>query len=586
MVRNGSPSPADNFSLGHSATSPQPQPSKRDKRRHMLAEKLSEMMASFSDNRDSHYRAQLAALQADINLIMKADPYANTPLDDSGEQASDLIAQIMGNNVPSAPSAGTDYIAQCGKHYARFVDAVNDAMEERDYNLTMLHVSYSHQLSRPHRANTSQNKHATSKNEIENSHYYKVQIAEEEHKHLAATIRERLVASIQQRTSRLKREKEQLDLSDSNAMLLHPNQFSIVNPASPGGPQAPRKTRRTGHKFGETAEEVAAAIENKRKRKLFEENDNDSPGTSARNAEVGVGSPFREAKARTLNAQFEAPAYSLERLFTEKELHMATIQATTAASHFFAKMRNADTGAQEATTNGHITNGNGANGDQASENGDMMDQDPDSDEIPGASDMVRQVSSNPHATRGATRSAFNPSAAIANGQMPFIYNPPFILDAKIFQKANAAAPTPPALSAADVEQDLKLMLRESKGDDELNERLLQVACNPIRARDYQIQPPSFTEPISEITSHVRSVVPHMEIGAFAGGLGLPGGFGSMGGVPMSAQSSMAGWSDAGGNTPLRPVERELNVFGGHGGGIPMARTASGSGRGRSRGRGG
>lgn len=142
MVRNGSPSPADNFPLGHSATSPQPQPqpSKRDKRRNMLADKLSEMMATFSDNRDSHYRAQLAALQADINLIMKADPYKNEPLEDNGQEASELISQIMGNNIPTAPSAGTDYVAQCGKHYSRFVDAVNDAMEERDYNLTMLYV--------------------------------------------------------------------------------------------------------------------------------------------------------------------------------------------------------------------------------------------------------------------------------------------------------------------------------------------------------------------------------------------------------------------------------------------------------------
>jgi hypothetical protein len=106
----------------------------------MLAEKLGEMMTSFSENRDSHYRAQLAALTADISLIMKADPYANEPLDDGGDEASELISQIMGNNVPTAPSAGTDYIAQCGKHYARFVDAVNDAMEERDYNLTMLYV--------------------------------------------------------------------------------------------------------------------------------------------------------------------------------------------------------------------------------------------------------------------------------------------------------------------------------------------------------------------------------------------------------------------------------------------------------------
>jgi hypothetical protein len=381
---------------------------------------------------------------------------------------------------------------------------------------------------------------------------------------LAATIRERLMASIQQRTSRLKREKEQLDLSDSNAMLLHPNQFGIGNPASPGGPQAPRKTRRTGHKFGE-GEDLATANETKRKRKLFEENDNDSPGPAGRNIEMGMGSPFREAKARTINAQFEASAYSLERLFTEKELNMVMNQATTAASHFFAKMKNSDTGAQqEAATNGHTTNGNGTNGDHASENGDMMDQDQDSDDIPGATDMTRQISSNPHATRGATRSAFNPSAsAIANGHVPFIYNPPFVLDAKIFQKANAAAPTPPALSASDVDQDLKLMLRDAPLDDELNEKLLQVACHPIKARDYQVQPPGFQEPVNEITSHLRNVAPGLEVGMMNG----------MGGVPMSAQSSMAGWSDAGGNTPL----------GSAGGAVPMARTASGRGRGRGRG---
>jgi hypothetical protein len=148
MARNRSPSPGDNFPLGHSATSPQPQVSKRDKRRNMLAEKLSEMMVSFSDNRDSHYRAQLAALQADINLILKADPYANKPLEDAGDEASVLVNSVMGGNVPTAPSAGSDYIAQCGKQYARFVDAVNDAMEERDYNLTMLWVRMHHPSAR------------------------------------------------------------------------------------------------------------------------------------------------------------------------------------------------------------------------------------------------------------------------------------------------------------------------------------------------------------------------------------------------------------------------------------------------------
>ena len=88
-------------------------------------------------------------------------------------------------------------------------------------------------------------------------------------------------------------------------------------------------------------------------------------------------------------------------------------------------------------------------------------------------------------------------------------------------------------------------------------------------RDYQVQPPGFTEPANEITSHVRTLVPHLEVGA-------------MGGVPMSAQSSMAGYSDAGGYTPLG---RSGEASTGHGGGVPMARTASGRGRGRGRGQG-
>lgn len=336
-------------------------------------------------------------------------------------------------------------------------------------------------------------------------------------------------------------------------MLLHPNQFSINNPASPGGPQAPRKTRRTGHKFGDQDD---LAAENKRKRKLFEENENESPAPNGRNVELRVGSPFREAKARTIHAQFEASAYSLERLFTEKELNMAMNQATTAASHFFAKMKNADA-TQEGSTNGT----NGAANDHASENGDAQDGDQDSDSPAGAPEMTRQVSSNPHATRGATRSAFNP-AAIANGRLPFTYNAPFILDAKIFQKPNAQAPTPPPLAAQDVEQDFMLMMRDAPPDDLLNEKLLQAAVNPMKAREYQVQPPDFQLPVGEITSHVRSMAPHLEVGS------------AFGGVPMSAQSSMGGYSDTGGNTPLgRFGEASLAV-----GGIGMTRTASGSGR--------
>jgi hypothetical protein len=352
-------------------------------------------------------------------------------------------------------------------------------------------------------------------------------------------------------------------------MLLHPNQFSIGNPASPGGPQQPRKTRRTGHKFGDT-EDLAAATENKRKRKLFEEMDNGSPGPTGRNQDLGMGSPFREAKARTMHTQFEASAYSLERLFTEKELNMTINQATTAASHFFATMKNSETTQpQEPATNGNGTNGITTH-DAASESGDPADRDMDldSDSPTGALDMTRTISSNPHATRGQTRSTLNPSN-IAAGHLPFIYNPPFVLDSKIFSKLNASAPAPTPLTQQDVEQDLKLMLRDARPDDELNEKLLMAAVNNVKAREYQIQVPGYREPVQEMTGMVRSFMPHLEVG-----------LGGLGGVPMSAQSSMGGYSDAGGNTPMgRLGESSLGgAMASALGGVGMARTASGSGR--------
>jgi hypothetical protein len=115
----------------------------------MLSDKLQDMVAAFSENRDTHYKAQLAAVQADMNLIMRADPYANKPLEDNGQEAAELIHTILGNGTPPAPSAATDYVAQVGSHYSRFVEAVNDAMEERDYNLSMLWVSSQIQVLPP-----------------------------------------------------------------------------------------------------------------------------------------------------------------------------------------------------------------------------------------------------------------------------------------------------------------------------------------------------------------------------------------------------------------------------------------------------
>jgi hypothetical protein len=131
----GSPVAGDRLS-----GSPQPALSKRDKRRTMLTERLNDMVSSFSTNLRPHYEAQANAIQVDINLIMRADPYQNKPLDDDPEDISKLVATVIGNNKPAESVAEDDFAVGAGKMYTEFVHKVNDAMEERDVNLTVVAV--------------------------------------------------------------------------------------------------------------------------------------------------------------------------------------------------------------------------------------------------------------------------------------------------------------------------------------------------------------------------------------------------------------------------------------------------------------
>ena len=131
--------------------------SKRDKRRNLLSNQLNELTTSFANNRDVHYRQQLQALQIDLNLIMRANPYKDIPLDDSGEEVHNLsIAAIGGNshvniNVMTSASRHTDLdvAALAGRWYAQYVEEVNDAVELRDTHLTMLEVRVSIQALLP-----------------------------------------------------------------------------------------------------------------------------------------------------------------------------------------------------------------------------------------------------------------------------------------------------------------------------------------------------------------------------------------------------------------------------------------------------
>ncbi|KAF2092186.1 hypothetical protein K490DRAFT_70835 [Saccharata proteae CBS 121410] len=560
-------SPSGDIPLGHSAVSPPPlpQPSKRDKRRTMLADKFNDMVSNFSDNRDQHYRAQIGAVQHDMNLIIQADPYLNKPLDDTGDEVAEHVAQTTGPNAPAAGTPAHDYAGQVGRFYSQFVNKVNDALEERDINLTML----SH-------------KHQASLDELHQTHQYKVMLAQEEHRQLANTIRERLMATIKHKQVRLLKEKEQLDIADSNSLLLHPNQFTITNPASPGGPGNHRKTRHTRHaKVGDPDDASGPTVDKTRKRKAAFEDNDDSPTPAGRNVDAGFASPFRDAKSKTIHTQYEAPAYSIDRLFTDKELAMTMNHAALATSHFFAKLKSQDQ-QREQRQEQQVTNGtaNGTSADtvmpDATHEADPAAATPD-DSTPAAPEMERTQSY--HATRGSTRT--NPLADLAlaaerTSTLPFAPSvAPVILPANVGTKANASAPTPPGLSNADVDHDFALMARPTDGSDDLNEKLLKAAVAPLRTRQYQLMPPGAVREEAGPPAGTRGILPQgIDYAAMSAGNSVAGAasVASEAAAPTSAPAAATGgvaMSRTGNGSSL--------------GGVEMRRTASGRGRGRGRG---
>jgi hypothetical protein len=380
--------------------------------------------------------------------------------------------------------------------------------------------------------------------ELEQRYAFYVRMAHEEHKILSSTIRERLMAQLARKKERLMREKDMLDIGDSNAMLLHPNQFSLMNPASPGNGHK-RNTRGTGRRGGDLEE----PSEGRRKRqRLFEEPEGQSPALGPSRIDIGIGSPYRDAKAQKVWHQHEAPLLSIDRLFTEKELSMTMNTAAIAARHFLLKPK----------ANGE-TNGNGVNGShqEQEEGGDSgtataNEGDLEDDATPAAPGMERGGSTSHHATRGTTK-ALQYLAASSTNDTPLGTIIPTYIPAAIGAKANGAPPLVSSLSAAEVESDLSLMLRDTRGSDETNDQLLERALGPQPTAAYVYRPPTLNgnpEPgPNPLLLPIQRFAP------------LPAG-------ALSRQSSQQGHHEA-------PSMSRTNSARG---GVPMQRTASGLSR--------
>ena len=108
-----------------------------------MEERFTQISSDFNENRDLCYRRQFQAFQIDIDFIRHAELYSEKPLDDTGDYAAEdhptsATASIQ-EGIRIALNGNTPL--KGGKYAAEFTKAINDAMEQRDADLTTVAVS-------------------------------------------------------------------------------------------------------------------------------------------------------------------------------------------------------------------------------------------------------------------------------------------------------------------------------------------------------------------------------------------------------------------------------------------------------------
>lgn len=209
---------------------------------------------------------------------------------------------------------------------------------------------------------------------------------------MSTTLRDRLINSVTSKKNRLAKDKESLELGEnSNALLLHPSQFGVANPASPGGIHGKRATRHRRdadelHNFPES---------NKRKRKAHDSDE--SPAPTRQRIDNGSSTPVWFAEQNALKAvQIDSALYSVEKLFTEKELAMTYNAAAMAAHSYMQRQKVSDE--DDSPPNGKSESGS-ENEKVITTTAELEAEDAESP--PGGAAMERQYSHATRSTRGA-----------------------------------------------------------------------------------------------------------------------------------------------------------------------------------------
>ena len=136
----------------------------------------------------------------------------------------------------------------------------------------------------------------------------------------------------------LLKEKDRLDIGDTNALFNHSNQFSLINGASPGDALSNRKTRHTRHRL-EMDDYGTAGDGHKRKRKALADTKFSSPSPTRRVNIFDTVLPWKEGQAKHDSHQMGTPTLSIEEIFSEKDLSMNLQLASNAAIDSILKRR-------------------------------------------------------------------------------------------------------------------------------------------------------------------------------------------------------------------------------------------------------
>jgi hypothetical protein len=520
----------------HQSASPPYQPqqlSKRDKRRITVGNKLQDLIGDFTANRDSHYRSQLQALQIDANLVQEALANSNEGLPNGAEQVEALVRENMLKT--HMKSVGSEPPQRAGRHYAEFAKDVNDRLEQRDADLSTHMASVPFPHAHIILLTESQRDYKVKKAEITAHHAYKRRLAELEHESLSNTLRDRLTNSLMNKRARLMTEKESNEISDTPAYFLHPSQFALANPSSPGGIHGKRATRHRRE-----ADEVPNFPEShKRKRKAHDSDE--SPAPTRQRIENGTHTPgWTAERTRLLDTQVNSPLYSIDKLFTEKELSM-TYNTAALAAYSYMHRNYAD--AVESPPNGKS--------ESTSENDKATGADHDGDDAdspPVGADMARQVS---HATR-STRQNFgietlhgieNPGVIQAlTRQIPKLPQMINTIAGRAFAGKNESVVPLSGLSADDVNAEMEAIRRARAINDEKGpgSNLKDEATRSMLERSFSHRREE--DQISYLVHNKASAVTPSNARDELVGLG---------GVPMSQQNSQGVASSLGGTAMSR-----------------------------------